>query len=462
MVGRFGDVVVMLPGLIGSVLSKGGKPLWGTSPGALWGVVAGRNLELLKLTGVDNGDEDLGDGIVATGLVPNPEIVPGLWKQGGYSRLANDIVTRLELTPGENYFEFPYDWRRDNRVSARKLAKSAAGWLADWKERSGNDDAKIVLVAHSMGGLVGRYFIECLEGWKAVRTMVSFGTPYRGSGNAVDYLCNGFVWKVGPVSAFDGTDALRSFDSVHQLLPIYPFVEHGGLGLARLTEVSLPNLDAARVLAARTFHDEMAAARASNSGVPAYEAAGTTIRPVVGVNQPTWQSALLKDGKLTPSLLHEGKELGGDGTVSRVSAIPVEDKETSATYFATTHSALQSVPAALEHLRGVMTGAAIDLGKFRADQGVGEPIRLAIDDAYPADEPVVLDAKPSAYRQTLNATVERLDEPAEDRNLVLRRRGEVHRGEVSLPPGLYRASVNGQGLAQVEDIFLVLQPGGEA
>lgn len=462
MAGGFGDVVVMLPGLIGSVLCKDGRPLWGTSPGALWGTVVGRNLERLKLSGTDNGDEDLGDGIVATGLVPNAEIIPGLWKQGGYSRLATDVVSRLGLTPGENYFEFPYDWRRDNRVSARKLAEAAPGWLAGWKEHSGNENAKIVFVAHSMGGLVGRYFMECLEGWKIARTMVSFGAPYRGSGNALDYLCNGFVWKIGPVPAFDGTDALRSFDSVHQLLPIYPFVQQGGAGLARLTEVSLPNIEGARVLAARKFHDEIAAARASNGDDPAYAASGMTIRPIVGVNQPTWQSAVLTDGKLIPSRLHEGKELGGDGTVSRVSAIPIEDQETSATYFATTHSALQSVPAALEHLKGVMSGTAIDLGRFRSDQGIDEPISLAIRDAYAADEPFLLEAVPSAYRQSLNGTVERLDAPAEVRNLVLRPRGDVHRAEVSLTPGLYRASVKGQGLVQVEDIFLVLGPGGEA
>ena len=462
MAGEFGDVLVMLPGLIGSTLSKNGAPLWGTSPGALWGTVAGRNLESLKLSSPDNGDEDLGDGVVATGLVPNAEIVPGLWKQGGYSRLGTDLVSRLGLVPGKNYFEFPYDWRRDNRVTARKLAKAAPRWLADWRECSGNEKAKVVLVSHSMGGLVGRYFMECLEGWKIVRTMVSFGTPYRGSGNALDYLCNGFVWKVGGVPAFDGTDALRSFDSVHQLLPVYPFVEHDGTGLARLTDVSLPNIEGGRVLAARTFHDEIAAARASNGDDPAYAASGMTIRPVVGVNQPTWQSAVLKDGKLTPSRLHEGTELGGDGTVSRVSAIPIEDPENSATYFATTHSALQSVPAALEHLKGVITGTVIDLGKFRSDQGVGQPISLTIRDAYAADEPFVLEAVPSAYRQTLSGTVERLDASAEIRNVVLRPRGDVYRAEASLPSGLYRASVRGQGLAQVEDIFLVLGPGGEA
>jgi pimeloyl-ACP methyl ester carboxylesterase len=462
MSGGFGDVVVMLPGLIGSVLCKDGKPLWGTSPGALWGTVAGSNLEQLTLTGADNGEDDLGDGIVATAPVPNAEIIPGLWKQGGYSRLATDLVTRLGLTPGENFFEFPYDWRRDNRVSARRLAMVAPSWLANWKERSGNGDARIVLVAHSMGGLVGRYFMECLEGWKIVRTMVSFGTPYRGSGNAVDFLCNGFVWKVGPVPAFDGTAALRSFDSIYQLLPIYPFVEQGGTALARLTEVSHRHLDGARVLRARAFHDEMAAARASNASDPAYAAAASRIRPVVGVNQPTWQSAVLKDGIMTPLRTHEGKELGGDGTVSRVSAIPIEGEETSATYFATTHSALQSVPAALEHLKGVMTGAAIDLRRFRSDQGVGAPIRLAIRDAYPADEPFVLEAVPSTYRQTLNGTVERLDEPAEARRLVLRPSDGLHRAEASLTPGLYRASVQGQGLAPVDDIFLVLDPGRRA
>ncbi len=292
--------------------------------------------------------------------------------------------------------------------------------------------------------------------------MVSFGTPYRGSGNAVDFLCNGFVWKVGPVSAFDGTDALRSFDSLHQLLPIYPFVEQGGTALARLTEVSHRYLDGARVLKAKAFHDEMAAARKSNGGDPAYAAAASRIRPVVGVNQPTWQSAVLKDGIMTPLRTHEGTELGGDGTVSRISAIPIEDEETSATYFATTHSALQSVPAALEHLRGVMTGAAIDLRRFRSDKGGGASIRLAIRDAYRADEPFVLEAAPSSYRQTLNGIVERLDEPAEPRRLVLRPRDDVPPCRDLAAPGPLPRVRPGQGLTPVEDIFLVLDPGGRS
>lgn len=459
MSSGFGDVVVVLPGLIGSVLCKDGEPLWGTSPGALWGTVFGDHLTRLKLTGPDDGEDDLGDGIVATDLVPNPEIVPGLWKQGGYSCLRKQLVARLGLTPNENYFEFPYDWRRDNRVAARKLARTAGGWLAEWRSRSGNADAKLVLLAHSMGGLVGRYFIECLEGWKIVRTLVSFGTPYRGSGNALDFLSNGFTWKAGPVSLFDGTEALRSFDSVYQLLPIYPFVEHGAAGLARIPELGLPNLDRRRAAEAASFHDEMTRANATNVADAAYLDAGTGVRPIVGIGQPTWQSATLEGARLIPSLTYQGQTLEGDGTVSRVSAIPLGDDGGSATYFATTHSALQSVAAALEHAAGVMEGLAIDLGKFRSDKPGGGRIALHVADAYPSDEPIRLQVEPSDYAQSLVGTIDRLDADAARRTLTLRHRQGRNVAEIVLPPGLYRVAVEGRGLRTVEDIFLVLDPG---
>lgn len=71
MASVFRDVVIVLPGLVGSVLQKDGETLWGTSPGAFWGTVAGDNLERLKMSAPDNGAEDIGDGIQATGLVPN-------------------------------------------------------------------------------------------------------------------------------------------------------------------------------------------------------------------------------------------------------------------------------------------------------------------------------------------------------------------------------------------------------
>jgi pimeloyl-ACP methyl ester carboxylesterase len=421
--------------------------------------VAGENLEKLRLTSADDGQEDLGDGIVPTGLVPNPELVPGLWKQGGYSILSQALIDRLGVVREENYFEFPYDWRRDNRVTAKRLAKEASGWLSAWRSRSGNADAKLVLIAHSMGGLIGRYFVECLEGWKSVRTLVSFGTPYRGSGNALDFVCNGFKWKVGALSIFDGTAALRSFDSVYQSLPAYSFVGSGAAPLVRVSDLCLPNLDPERAAKAMEFHDAMTRARVTHANDEAYATSGTKVRPVVGISQPTWQSAVLEEGKLTLSRSRDGREIGGDGTVSRVAAIPFDDDGGTATYVATTHSALQSITAALDQVQGIATGAEIDLAKFRSDApGLGH-IGLVMEDANLAHEPIRIAAIASEYAQTLTATIKRLDEPDDAHKLTLFLKEGVHCAETRLPSGLYRVSVSGQAFRTVEDVFLVLDAG---
>lgn len=455
MAAKFGDVVVVLPGLIGSVLERDGKQLWGVSPGGLWGILAGNSLEHLKLTAADNGDDDLGDGIVATGLVPNIELIPGLWKQSGYTRMGRGLIDRLGLVPGENYFEFPYDWRRDNRVAARKLAARASDRIKTWREKSGNADSKLVLVTHSMGGLIGRYFVECLGGWRIVRTMVSFGAPFRGSGNALGFLCNGFTWDLGGVPLFNGTDALRSFDSVHQLLPVYPFVDAGGGTFERVTEVDLPNIDRSRAIAAAAFHKEIAEARTANANDTEYRDHGTKVRPIIGFGQPTCQSAVLADGSLTTSNHMPGQNLTGDGTVPSVSAIPIGDDPVGAMYLPTTHSALQSMAAGLDHFHGMMTQANVDDVRFRS---AGGHIALSVRDANPSTQPVRVAAVPSDYRQTLDGNIERLDIPSSIREITLYPKGDEFVADVGLAPGLYRVTVEGDDLPTVEDVFLVVDP----
>jgi hypothetical protein len=193
-----------------------------------------------------------------------------------------------------------------------------------------------------------------------------------------------------------------------------------------------------------------------------YIASGTKVRPVVGISQPTWQSAVLAEGKLTLSTNYEGEELGGDGTVSRVADIPFDDDGGTATYVATTHSALQSVAAALDQVQGITTGAEIDLDKFRSGvAGLGQ-IGLAIEDANFADEPIRVAAIASEYAQTLTAMIERLDQPADTRKLILFPKDGVHRAEARLPSGLYRVSVAGKAFQTVEDVFLVLDAGAPA
>ncbi|HNP71082.1 MAG TPA: hypothetical protein PKK15_08240, partial [Kouleothrix sp.] len=54
-------------------------------------------------------------------LIEDLHAIPGFWKIDGYTRCRARILERFEATPGDNFFEFPYDWRRDNRHHARRL-----------------------------------------------------------------------------------------------------------------------------------------------------------------------------------------------------------------------------------------------------------------------------------------------------------------------------------------------------
>ena len=71
-----------------------------------------------------------------------------------------------------------------------------------------------------MGGIVSRCFLELLDGWEITRSLITFGTPYRGSVNAIDSVYRGMKKKLGPFKVIDMTAALRSFQSIYELMPI--------------------------------------------------------------------------------------------------------------------------------------------------------------------------------------------------------------------------------------------------
>jgi len=175
------------------------------------------------------------------------------------------LVKRLRTVPGDSYVEFAYDWRLDNRVAAQDLRDRIAVWLA--ARRQTHPNARVVLVAHSMGGLVARYYLEVLGGWRDARALVTFGTPYRGSLNALETLSNGLTKAFGLV---DLSDLVRSFPSIHQLLPIYPCVVIADGSVRRVTEVAreIPGLNVDAVTAARAFHAEIEDAVAANAVLP--------------------------------------------------------------------------------------------------------------------------------------------------------------------------------------------------
>jgi hypothetical protein len=458
---RFGDVLILLPGLTGSVLRKDGKDLWGPSLGTLLKAAFSRGGRLgplvLEEDPVDR--DDLGDGVVATRLFPDVHLIPGLWKIDGYSRLSATLQSAFRLVPGHNLFELPYDWRRDVRVAGRLLARRAHAWLTRWRRTSGNDEARLVLVGHSLGGLVARSFLELEGGWRTTRALVTFGTPFRGSPQALDALSNGV--RKGPLGLFDLTRLARSCTSVYQLLPFYPVVDTGGRALVRISDAAPPNLDPKGVGRGLAFHAEIRRAVDSHRRSSRYREEGCVVCPVVGVGQTTPQSARLAGGRLELVPNYRGEDHSGDGTVPRASAIPLEKGgEARAMYAGTRHASLQTAAATLTHLVGLLAGLDIDLGSYRVAPPTLEPIDLQVEDALWSDEPVRLRARVSPSRARLNARVRASRGGAPLARVTLRRgRDGVYTAEVGpLRPGSYRVTVTGgRSLQPAEDVFVVMR-----
>ncbi len=454
----FKHLVIVLPGISGSVLAKNGEEVWGTSTGAIWRAVTsgGGSIRDLAIKGADDPSlDDLGDGVTATRLVQDLHILPGLWKIDGYTALVSRLKSSLEIEAGRNLFEFAYDWRRDNRVAARKLARAAKGWLDQWRQASGASDAKLVLVAHSMGGLVSQYFLEVMGGWKDTRALVTFGTPYGGSLNALGYLANGFSEGVGPLKV-DLSSTLASFTAVYQLLPAFECIDRGDGKLERIGEIDDVNgVDPARAKAALAFYREIKDAREANAKDAAYQAGGYEIYPIVGLAQPTFQSATLSAGKLTLQRKLGVTDYAGDGTVPRFSATPLQlSGAHREIYLAEQHGSLQNFEPGLVNLLGVLTGLEIDLSQFFF---AAQTLSLDIDDVYGAEE-VTLRATPSV-EAPIDAKIFDAQSGALVKDLALAPENDVYVARTSLPPGAYRAKVTAAFASNpvtVTEAFLVV------
>jgi hypothetical protein len=443
------DVVVLLPGITGSVLRDSrGRDVWAPTAGA-----AARALVTLgrSITDLELRDGDADDGATAPMMVPDLHLIPGLWKIDGYSKVSAYVQREFAVTPGKNFFTFPYDWRRDNRVAARRLKEQADRWLWQWRQES--PDAKLILVGHSMGGLVARYFLECLDGWRDTRRLVTFGTPYRGSLNALNFLVHGMQKRLGPVPVLDLSRLLRSFPSIYQLLPIYPCFDPGDGTLIRVSEAAgLPHVDPERARAADGFHREIEHAVTAHLDDGEYRRGRYTVHPIVGTFQSTLLSACRRGETVELLGTYPGFDPDGDGTVPRVSATPIEfPHEEGAMFAAERHGSLQHNDGVLVQLAGLLSEQDTSAVRAGADAG------LELDDAYGPGEPVTFRFRAADPMAPLTAMVTDASTRAEVARLDLGAAGEWRSGELAPPPpGAYRLMLAGEGVEPVTDTFVVI------
>jgi pimeloyl-ACP methyl ester carboxylesterase len=368
-----GDLVIVIPGILGSrlVRREGDRSVtvWDFSIKSLPRVLKEIITHGLVLERPYGPPED---GVEAAGLF-NYQWLPGFFGVDDYAPLVNGL--RAAIGPNaQQLIEFPYDWRASNRYAAERLQNTALDALTRWKKASGNPNAKLWLVCHSMGGLVARYFCEQLDGARHTRAIVTIGTPHRGSVNALDALANGK--RIGP---FNLTSLVRSLPSAYELLPLFPVVRiesEDTFAIHRLADffgldpvsgqdvtasafgerlAPLPGLDRGMLKRALEFHARIRgpaeARERQNVGAPYRQHAFFNRRQRTALSARLKGEAfdILNAYPVVRNGTRQEEVSRGDGTVPSFASIPIEwPDSTDAISVGDKHAAMQCAPAVLD------------------------------------------------------------------------------------------------------------------
>ncbi len=267
--------VIVIPGILGSKLIEQdtGQIVWGAfadgyaNPDRPDGarlialpMAQGKTLAELTDTVISDGAlEKLKVSLLGLPVQLNAYIhILGTLGVGGYRDQPLGMSGAIDYGPGHfTCFQFDYDWRRDNVENAKRLhafiKEKRAYVQAQYKERYGEEDAEVTfdIVAHSMGGLVARYYLRYGDadlptdgaqpnvtwaGAENVRRLVLVGTPSAGSAKALKQLVRGADFAP-TLPGFEPV-ILGTMPSVYQLLPRG---RHGVLRDAETGEV-IPDL----------------------------------------------------------------------------------------------------------------------------------------------------------------------------------------------------------------------------
>jgi len=219
--------VVVVHGALGSRLNDpvSGEEHW---PGSL-GSVAFSDYRSLRLDIDPDTLRPLPSRLVAT------EVTNSIGGVDFYGRIRSTLedagryepaVLGMPAVHGEKrYYVFLYDWRQDNVESARELD----AFIGEIRKDYGDPNLKVDVVAHSLGGLITRYFVrygsvDVLDdnefpvnqnGAEKIRRVILLGVPSLGSIGALHTLMRGFKIGLGVVPP----DVVATFPSTYQALP---------------------------------------------------------------------------------------------------------------------------------------------------------------------------------------------------------------------------------------------------
>jgi len=223
--------VVVIPGLMGSELAsaKDGEIWIGSVYDVLFSDYRNAALKIDPETLLpDPGD------VAPTGITDRfagrnfyRPIIEMLEQIGGFEQAE---AGRPVDPAGRYYYVYAYDWRLDNVESARGLSRLIEQIRID----HGRPGMKVDIIAHSMGGMIARYYLRYGEadatvdnsfpvnyhGESRVRRIVILGTPSMGSVEAVKAFIIGRRIGLATIPP----EVMLTFPSFYQLFP-HPLTE---------------------------------------------------------------------------------------------------------------------------------------------------------------------------------------------------------------------------------------------
>jgi pimeloyl-ACP methyl ester carboxylesterase len=222
--------LIIIPGFGGSELQVKNDTHW-SQPDGHGGIYthdykAGEEVWLNIPEARALGNDDYFDilRLKSDGLTPEADLeVTSNYNLTSYGPMVSYFLNN-GYTLNKDLFYFSYDWRKDLSIASVNLDQR----INDIKTQTGSP--KVDIVAHSMGGLISRSYISDPTKAQNLRKLVTLGTPYLGSLNALNAIIYGQCQTKRDFSQLSDTiclgldttevkDVMNNLSGGYQLIP---------------------------------------------------------------------------------------------------------------------------------------------------------------------------------------------------------------------------------------------------
>lgn len=340
--------IIFIPGIMGTELYEGGELF--NLPTKRWIHWDLRHINRLKLDEISSGYT----------------ITPGLPIEYGFSiikgeikkfKIYKDIIDSIGSLASDDVkiHLYGYDWRKN-------LIEDICPDFNELMESFG--DEEVIIVAHSMGGLLAKAYIEWSKEYSFqhnITKVITLGTPWKGSPRAFQTLKYGYKPKAYIPSLTVTKQLAQTFPSVFQLLPSEQFCrellyvsEEGSKlkwaeAINKIYENEQVHIQEGESIN-KNFYDYIS---------PSWPATIKHLN-IVGINHGTL--GLITLNKLSKFIHKDINPLDGDGTVPLFSALPNASWSNSEVFYAkASHQGIVLHKEALKLVKSIITNEEVNL-----------------------------------------------------------------------------------------------------